>query len=95
MAAHNTTITVNEANIGQLVDKNVISDNIVTYYSPTHSMVRLIVCMTVYQHKYCVAFLMFRCCNVSMHAFSCSFTTDLVANDCRVFDWLGALNKKR
>ena len=27
MAAHNTTITVNEANIGQLVDKNVISDN--------------------------------------------------------------------
>ena len=25
-----------------------------------------------------------------MHAFSRIFTTDLVANDCRVFDWLGA-----
>ena len=33
---------------------------------------------------------MFRCRNVSMHAFSRLFTTDLVANDCRVFDWLGA-----
>ena len=30
-----------------------------------------------------------------MHAFSHIFTTDLVANDCRVFDWLGALIKKR
>ena len=40
--------------------------------------------------QYCVAFLMFRCRNVSMHAFSRLFTTDLVANDCRVFDWLGA-----
>ena len=44
--------------------------------------------------QYCVAFLMFRCRNVSMHAFSRLFTTDLVANDCRVFDWLGALTKK-
>ena len=33
---------------------------------------------------------MFRCRNVSMHAFSRLFTTDLVANYCRVFDWLGA-----
>ena len=28
-----------------------------------------------------------------MHDFTSLFTTDLVANDCRVFDWLGALNK--
>ena len=40
--------------------------------------------------QYCVAFLMFRCRNVSMHAFSRLFTTDLVANYCSVFDWLGA-----
>ena len=44
--------------------------------------------------QYCVAFLMFRCRNVSMHAFTRLFTTDLVANDCRVFDWLAAVNKK-
>ena len=44
--------------------------------------------------QYCVAFLMFRCRNVSMHAFTRSlFTTDLVANDCRVFDWIAAVNK--
>ena len=43
--------------------------------------------------QYCVAFLMFRCRNISMHARL--FTSDLIANDCRVFDWLGALNKKR
>ena len=40
--------------------------------------------------QYCVAFLMFRCRNVSMHAFSRLFTTDLVANECRMFNWLGA-----
>ena len=44
--------------------------------------------------QYCVAFLMFRCRNISMHAFARLFTSDLIANDCRVFDWLGALNKK-
>ena len=44
--------------------------------------------------QYCVAFLMFRCRNVSMHAFTRLFTTDLVANDCRVFDWLAAVNTK-
>ena len=43
---------------------------------------------------YCIAFLMFRCRKVSMHDFTSLFTTDLVANDCRVFDWLDALNKK-
>ena len=30
---------------------------------------------------------------MSMHAFARLFTSDLSANDCRVFDWLGALNK--
>ena len=30
-----------------------------------------------------------------MHVFTRSlFTTDLVANDCRVFDWVAAVNKK-
>ena len=29
-----------------------------------------------------------------MHAFARLFTSDFIANDCRVFDWLGALNKK-
>ena len=36
---------------------------------------------------------MFRCRNISMHAFARLFTSDLIANDCRVFDWLGVLNK--
>ena len=31
--------------------------------------------------------------NISMHACARLFTSDLIANDCRVFDWLGALNK--
>ena len=43
--------------------------------------------------QYCVAFLMFRCRYVSMSAFSRLFSTDLVANDCRVFDCLGALDR--
>ena len=34
--------------------------------------------------QYCVAFLMFRCCNISMHAFARLFTSDLFANPCRV-----------
>ena len=44
--------------------------------------------------QYCVAFLLHRCRNVSMNAFTRLFTTDLVANDCRVFDWVAAVNKK-
>ena len=36
---------------------------------------------------------MFRCRKVSMHACARLFTSDLIANDCRMFDWLGALNK--
>ena len=44
--------------------------------------------------QYCVAFLMFRSRNISMHAFARLFTSDLIVNDCRVFDWLGAFNKK-
>ena len=36
---------------------------------------------------------MFRCRNISMHAFARLFTSDLIANDCRVYDWLGALSK--
>ena len=44
--------------------------------------------------QYCVPFLMFRCRNISMYALARLFTSDLIWNDCRVFDWLGALNKK-
>ena len=44
--------------------------------------------------QYCVAFLLLRSRNVSMNAFTRLFTTDLVANDCRVFDWVAAVNKK-
>ena len=43
--------------------------------------------------QYCVACLMFRCRNISMHAFAHLFTSDLIANDCRVYDWLRALSK--
>ena len=43
--------------------------------------------------QYCVDFLLFRCRTDSMHAFTHFFTKDLVANDCRVFDWVTALNK--
>ena len=32
--------------------------------------------------------------NVPMHAFSRIFTTDVIANNCRVFDWLGVRNIK-
>ena len=42
--------------------------------------------------QYCVAFLLLRCRNLSMHAFTRLFTTDLVANDCRVFDWIRMKN---
>ena len=44
--------------------------------------------------QYCVALLMFRCRNILMHAFARLFTSDLIANGCRVFDWLGALSTK-
>ncbi len=43
--------------------------------------------------QYCVAFLMFRCRNISMHAFARLFTSDLISNDCRVYDWVGVLSK--
>ena len=36
----------------------------------------------------CVAYLLFRCRNVPMKMFVNLFGKDLVANDCRVFDWL-------
>ena len=31
---------------------------------------------------------------IGVHAFARLFTSDLIANDCRVYDWLGALSKK-
>ena len=44
--------------------------------------------------QYCVAFLTLRCHNVPMHAFSRLLSTDLIANDCRVFHLVGTLNRK-
>ena len=41
--------------------------------------------------QYCLAFVMFRRSNMSMHALARLFTTDFIVNDCCVFDWLGAL----
>ena len=38
--------------------------------------------------QYCIAYLLFRCRNVPMKTFANLFGTDLVANDCRVFDWI-------
>ena len=43
---------------------------------------------------YCVVFLTLRCRNVLKLAFRRLFTTDLIANDCCVFDWLGVRNRK-
>ena len=34
--------------------------------------------------QYCAAFLMFRCRNISMHPFARLFTSDVIANDCRM-----------
>ena len=44
--------------------------------------------------QYCVVFLRLCCRKVSVHAFSGLFSTDLVANDCLVFDLIGTLNRK-
>ena len=44
--------------------------------------------------QYCVAFLLLRCRNVSMYVFTRLFTIDLMANDSRVFDFVGDLNNK-
>ena len=44
--------------------------------------------------QYCIILLTLCCRNVSMHASSHSFTTNLVANDCLVFDLVGTLNIK-
>ena len=38
--------------------------------------------------QYCVAYVLLRCNGFSMRTFINIFGTDLVANDCRVFDWL-------
>ena len=43
--------------------------------------------------QYCVTYIMFRCNGSPMRTFVNAFRTDLVANDCRVFDWINLLKK--
>ena len=45
--------------------------------------------------QYCVAYLLLRCNCYPMRTFVNIFGTDLVANDCRVFDWLKELIQGR
>ena len=41
--------------------------------------------------QYCIAYLLLRCNDIPMKAFVNTFGSDLVANDCRVFDWVKTL----
>ena len=41
--------------------------------------------------QYCIAYLVLRCNGIPMKAFVNRFGSDLVANDCRVFDWVKTL----
>ena len=45
--------------------------------------------------QYCVAFVLLRCNGLPMRTFINVFGTDLVANDCRVFDWLKQMRQGR
>ena len=45
--------------------------------------------------QYCVAYILLRCNGYPMRTFVNIFGTDLVANDCRVFDWLKELIQGR
>ena len=45
--------------------------------------------------QYCVAYVLLRCNGFPMRTFINIFGTNLVANDCRVFDWLKELQQGR
>ena len=45
--------------------------------------------------QYCIAYVLFRCNGFPTRTFINLFGTDLVANDCRVFDWVKQLRRGR
>ena len=59
----------------------------------THNSKRLQSPLSNVCGQYCVAYIMFRCNGSPMRTFVNAFRSDLVANDCRVFDWLNLLKK--
>ena len=61
----------------------------------THNSKRLQSPLSNVCGQYCVAFVMLRCNGFPMRTFINVFGTDLVANDCRVFDWLKQIRQGR
>ena len=59
----------------------------------THNSKRLQSPLSNVCGQYCVTYIMFRCNGSPMRTFVNAFRTDLVANDCRVFDWIKLLKK--
>ena len=59
----------------------------------THNSKRLQSPLSNVCGQYCVTYIMFRCNGSPMRTFVNAFRTDLVANDCRVFDWINLLKK--
>ena len=59
----------------------------------THNSKRLQSPLSNVCGQYCVAYIMLRCKGSPMRTFVNAFHTDLVANDCRVFDWIKLLKK--
>ena len=57
----------------------------------THNTKRLQSPLSNVCGQYCVAFVLLRCIGVPMRTFVNIFGTNLVANDCPVFDWLKQL----
>ena len=61
----------------------------------THNSKRLQSPLSNVCGQYCVAYVLLRCNGFPMKTFINIFGTDLVANDCRVFDWLKQLRQGR
>ena len=59
----------------------------------THNSKRLQSPLSNVCGQYCVTYIMLRCNGSPMGTFVNAFHTDLVANDCRVFDWINLLKK--
>ena len=61
----------------------------------THNVKRLQSPLSNVCGHYCVAYLLLRCIVVPMRTFVNMFGTDLVANDCRVFDWVKPMMQRK
>ena len=61
----------------------------------THNSKRLQSPLSNVCGQYCVAFVLLRCNSIPVRTFVNIFGTDLVANDCRVFNWLKKLRQGR